>query len=45
MPAQVKGQVTDAHKERFHSTAMHYVELGQQHKKAGLDDRDVNASK
>jgi carbonic anhydrase/acetyltransferase-like protein (isoleucine patch superfamily) len=44
-PAQVKGQVTDAHKERFKSTADHYVELGQMHKKAGLDDREVNAAK
>ena len=45
MPAQVKGQVTEAHEERFKSTAMHYVELGQMHKKAGLDDRDVNKAR
>lgn len=45
MPAQVKGQVTEAHKARFARTAEHYVELGQMHKKAGLDDRDVNVPK
>ena len=43
VPAQVKGQVTDVHKERFASTARHYVELGQMYKKEGLEDLRVVA--